>query len=125
MHRMFGWIRRGAGWALTIVSALSLLDCLLCMGLTLFGQMEVSSTGEAVGAFFGFALLAAVSGALLFLGWRMRGKGPVLMVPLRCRVERLRLRLRQELSRVKRKEGRLLRPKSWNRPVLLEKRDML
>ncbi|MGN0746952.1 MAG: hypothetical protein ACI4ML_09790 [Aristaeellaceae bacterium] len=121
MRRVIMGIRRVAGWVLVSVGGVMLVSCLICMLLTPMGKLEVSSTGEAVGVFISFALMGGINALLLMLGWRMRGMGPVMRVPLRCHMQRLRLWLHGELSRKKGKEARLLRPKSLNRPVLLEK----
>lgn len=124
MRRVIMGIRQVAGWVLVSISGVMLVSCLICMLLTPMGRLEVSSTGEAAGVFFSFALMGGINALLLMLGWRMRGKGPVMRIPLRCHMQRLRLQLHGELSRRNRKEARLLRPKSLNRSVLLEKRDM-
>ncbi|MGN1019250.1 MAG: hypothetical protein ACI4O7_02660 [Aristaeellaceae bacterium] len=106
------------------MSGLTLAACLLCIILMPFGGLDISSAGEAAGMFLCFVLYGAISALLTFLGWRMRGSRRVLMIPLRQRAQWIRPWLRHELSRVKGREGRLLKPKNPNRPVTQEKGEL-
>lgn len=121
---MLRWLRKAAGWMLVIGSGITLMTCLLCIILTPFGGLDISSPGEAVAALLSFVLYGAVSALLVFLGWRMRGSRRVLMIPLRQRVQWLRPWLRHELSRAKRKEHAPRKPKNLNRPMAQEKESL-
>ena len=121
MKKTLRWLRKAAGWVLVTVSGITLLACLICIILMPFGGLDISSPGEAVMVFLCFVLYGAVSALLAFLGWRMRGTGRMLIIPLRCRVAWLRPWLRRELSRMKRKEHAPLKPKNLNLPMVQEK----
>ena len=125
MKKVLRWLRKAAGWALMIVSGITLMTCLLCIFLMPFGGLDISSPGEAVMVFLCFVLYGVVSVLLAFLGWRMRGSRRILMIPLRCRVAWLQPWLQRELSRVKRKEHAPLRPKNLNLSMAQEKEPLV